>query len=102
MRLPQSVLSHLDVCPHCEASVQQLDELADPMIHALRLAALLTVDDAVTVSFAGDQATPSAPQAPALGPPGRLGRFELRTVLGEGGFGRVYRISTQSSTARWP
>ncbi|MBN9118548.1 MAG: serine/threonine protein kinase [Planctomycetes bacterium] len=35
----------------------------------------------------------SAPAAPALprGAPSRIGRFELRAMLGEGAFGRVYR-----------
>src|SRR5262249_32341033 len=44
--------------------------------------------DATGPYLGSDSDTPEPAPAPPLG---RLGRFELRTVLGEGGFGRVYR-----------
>ena len=86
-------------CPACEAALETLDSLADPLLSGLRR---LTTTD-------GSEAEPVPPQLIAAvrsgGPPSggasawlsaeegdrRLGKFELLEQLGVGSFGYVFR-----------
>src|SRR5688572_18025921 len=98
-------------CPHCSARIRVRDDHIGKQVRCPTCSAVFKVASvhsttesqsaspaAETMERAGDTAGRSVPGS---GSPtsnsaptrllGRIGRFELREVLGQGGFGRVYR-----------
>ncbi len=73
---------HLESCPACEESAQQLEVQTDPLIEALRQPSSTGLAPEVT------QRTPGTQAAPA---PFQLEGFQLLGEVGRGGMGVVYR-----------
>jgi serine/threonine protein kinase len=75
----ERISEHIANCPHCEAALQALDQLADPLVEQLR-------------GPASSVAAPVVPDGWRLTEgPVRLGKFELLEELGMGAFGQVFR-----------
>jgi serine/threonine protein kinase len=88
---------HVEHCPACETTVQALDELADPLVSALRPMAGNEVCDEAAVSrhlLAVAQSARTSSNhvaASSADGPRRLGKFELLEELGAGSYGQVFR-----------
>jgi eukaryotic-like serine/threonine-protein kinase len=78
--LEEHVTQHLEGCAACEARVQQLETLADPMVEALRQSSQRSEWAAQTMAD---------PALPAAGI--QLEGFEILGEIGRGGMGIVYR-----------
>ncbi|HZT80642.1 MAG TPA: protein kinase [Gemmataceae bacterium] len=84
---------HVEACPACEAALQSLDAVADPLLVGLRQPLPETEDVPPDLLAAARSARPpAAVSCWASGErPCRLGKFELLEELGAGSFGRVFR-----------
>src|SRR5947209_9010601 len=86
LRVGRLVLSHLEVCPECEAAARRLDRQTDPVVRAIRQAAGTARDGAHA------PASQTAP-APTVGEgagwprplPQRIAGYELLEEIGRGG-----------------
>src|SRR5260370_9596021 len=73
----EEIAEHLEQCPRCEAAVQALDGVSDPVITSLR-------------GLSGLNAQPVPPaEPPPL--PSQIGAYEILGELGRGAMGIVYR-----------
>jgi WD40 repeat protein len=106
--LAQTVGSHLEKCPECEAAARRLDTLSDALIHSLQRAlapgARLVEDGESRMADRGPEteAGSSVPNPPSsiLDPrsalfdaarPGCVGGYELLGEIARGGMGVVYK-----------
>lgn len=101
----EQLAEHVEHCAACQTEIQALDNLADPLVSALRPAlsggstTLTHAEEASPVDLpphllaAARAARSSAGHSLIWGPDGerRLGKFELLEELGSGSFGHVFR-----------
>jgi hypothetical protein len=97
----RSVAGHLEACADCEATARQLDAATDPLICSLRrvfgsgeIAGPMATPRS-TAAGADPRPTVALPGAFDLAaytgqPPTALGRFQIQSELGRGGFGIVF------------
>lgn len=97
--LPKPVFArlaaHVQQCPDCEAHLQKLDEVADPLLSKLRVG---RGDEPSTLGPVPQRLLEAALSARSKGtdstiadPPRHIGNFELMEELGLGSFGHVFR-----------
>jgi tRNA A-37 threonylcarbamoyl transferase component Bud32 len=97
--LPKPVFArlaaHVQDCPHCETTLQQLDGMADDLLAQLRLRGAEVASAAGTVPEpllrVARAALQQGTQRLAGQAPRRLEHFELLQELGVGSFGHVFR-----------
>ncbi len=91
----ESVASHVERCPACEASLHILEQLSDPLLANLRHdepANPWLGEPQLQAALAQAQSLAGRPQAAAAAPSlGRLGSYELIEKAGQGGMGVVYK-----------
>ncbi len=83
------VAGHVERCPGCESTLQELDGYADALVSALRQPVTASCPEVPPALLTAARAALEA--RPAGGPPRRIGRFELLEELGTGSFGTVFR-----------
>lgn len=90
------VADHVAQCAECEASLQTLDEVSDPLLSRLRepppqVATMISVPDRLlhAAKSVGEEGEPASRRICSAGK--RLGKFQLLEELGAGSFGYVYR-----------
>ncbi|MDR3634440.1 MAG: WD40 repeat domain-containing serine/threonine protein kinase [Isosphaeraceae bacterium] len=71
------VAEHLEVCARCEAAVEALDRVTDPVVSSLK-----------GLTFIHGRSAPTASPVPL---PSRVGDYEILGELGRGGMGIVYK-----------
>ena len=78
------VAAHVEGCAACEAALQALDALTDPLVTSLRRSAESADGDvpAALLTVARSALEPR---------PRRVGKFELLEEIGRGSFGTVFR-----------
>jgi eukaryotic-like serine/threonine-protein kinase len=84
---------HVEGCAACQAGLQSLDGLADPLVGQLRQPAGAVTLPSVPRELLACLAAADRPEAAAreAAAPRRLGKFELLEELGVGSFGTVFR-----------
>src|SRR5262249_35779812 len=88
------VAAHVQGCSSCEATLQKLDEEADPLLLSLRdssMSEMTTLTSVPEVLLAAARSVRSQPRSPALTAARRIGKFDLLEELGIGSFGQVFR-----------
>jgi WD40 repeat protein/serine/threonine protein kinase len=103
-RLSQAVCRHLEGCATCEAAVQELDHLTDPLVRGIQQAcrpeAKGTTDTAVHRGLSTENGLQSAePVAQEISWPRALAGYTVEKELGRGGMGVVYQ-ARQTCPAR--
>jgi anti-sigma factor RsiW len=79
------VTAHVEQCPACEAALQALDAVTDPLVASLRRPV------GVDCGAVPPELLTAARSALGPHPPRRIGKFELLEELGSGSFGTVFR-----------
>jgi len=90
--------AHVQQCASCEATLQRLEEVSDPLLSKLRQVGLSESSTMTTVPEGLLLAARSALTGKNAGvlagqPPQRIGNFLLLEELGLGSFGRVFRAT---------
>jgi tRNA A-37 threonylcarbamoyl transferase component Bud32 len=88
------VAAHVQQCSVCEATLQKLDDEADPLLSGLRGAEAANPSTVISVPerLMSVAKLARVPRSPSLADgPRRLGKFELVEELGLGSFGHVFR-----------
>src|ERR1043165_4772058 len=75
--------AHLENCPRCEALTQELDQLDDPIMHAIRQGESLTYD--MTSHDAGDTPREGALPGGPMSLPECVAGYTILAELGRGG-----------------
>jgi tRNA A-37 threonylcarbamoyl transferase component Bud32 len=87
--------AHVQQCARCEATLQKLEAVSDPLLSKLRQVGLSDASTMTSVPerllLAARSVLSKSAAAPAGQPPQRIGNFQLLDELGLGSFGHVFR-----------
>src|SRR5262249_40804087 len=89
-RRSEALREHLEACPRCEALAQEMDQLEDSVIQAVRLGATSPGDSYASTPPVSGKGAP-APAAGPTGLPERVAGYTVLRELGQGGMGVVFK-----------